>query len=159
MKLIHKSATFLTLFLAVFLFNSCDDNNPLREDWSLAKAHLYDIEGIPQNETESGVTYYIIEEGKGSLSVTRRDQISIYFTARTLKDMDVFDSSYRYGRTTPAMISDIGTKTEGFKEGVKGMKEGEKRVLIVPPELGYGTTGSGGGDTLRYELELDEIKY
>jgi peptidylprolyl isomerase len=30
---------------------------------------------------------------------------------------------------------------QGFSQGIKGMKEGEKRRLFVHPDLGYGTTG------------------
>lgn len=164
MKLIYKSATFITLFLAVFLFNSCDDDR-YQTDWSLAEEHLYDISGVSESETESGVTYYVIEEGSGSYTVERRSQIRVFFTARILRNMDIIESSYRDRSTTPTIIADIGSrnsqtahyKTEGLKEGVKGMKEGEKRVLIVPPELGHGVSEDGEGDTLRYDIELVEI--
>jgi FK506-binding protein 14 len=46
----------------------------------------------------------------------------------------------------------------GWDEGVLGMCVGEKRNLIVPPELGYGDQGAGdvipGGATLNFEIEL-----
>jgi FKBP-type peptidyl-prolyl cis-trans isomerase len=38
-----------------------------------------------------------------------------------------------------------GQVIKGLDEGVVGMKLGGRRTLIVPRELGYGTTGSPGG--------------
>ena len=38
-----------------------------------------------------------------------------------------------------------GNVMPGFDEGVRGMKEGGKRTLRVPPELAYGEKGAGNG--------------
>ena len=47
---------------------------------------------------------------------------------------------------------------KGWEEGILGMCVGEKRQLIVPPELGYGDQGAGdiipGGATLYFDVEL-----
>jgi len=50
-----------------------------------------------------------------------------------------------------------------FDEGVASMKEGGKRKVIIPPELGYGSRGFKGAGIppnaeLRYELELLKVK-
>jgi peptidylprolyl isomerase len=49
----------------------------------------------------------------------------------------------------------------GWQEGIPGMKEGGRRLLIVPSELGYGAIGNGPAigpnETLIFVVDLIKV--
>jgi FKBP-type peptidyl-prolyl cis-trans isomerase FkpA len=55
-----------------------------------------------------------------------------------------------------------GTTIAGLDRGVRGMKPGGKRRLVIPAELAYGKRGMGDvvppGSDLAYEVELLEVR-
>merc|ERR1711963_686213 len=84
------------------------------------------------------------------------DMLSMHYVG-TLESGAKFDSSYDRSEPFKFQIG-VGQVIKGWEEGVLGMCVGEKRRLIVPPELGYGDQGAGevipGGATLFFDIEL-----
>jgi FKBP-type peptidyl-prolyl cis-trans isomerase len=74
-----------------------------------------------------------------------------------------FDSSTN--RQTPfGFMVGAGKVIKGWDEGVMGMREKGKRLLVIPPDKGYGDQAAPGGkipagSTLVFEIELHQIIY
>jgi peptidylprolyl isomerase len=49
----------------------------------------------------------------------------------------------------------------GWQQGIPGMKEGGRRLLVIPPDLGYGSQGAGGAigpnETLIFVVDLVKV--
>ena len=75
-----------------------------------------------------------------------------------LKNGKVFDSNTK-GQPFQFRLG-IGEVIKGWDVGVKGMREGDKRRLVVPPEMGYGKKRMGpipANSTLHFDVELVKV--
>ena len=99
-----------------------------------------------------------IETGSGAEAEKGR-RISVHYTGR-LADGSKFDSSLDRGQPFEFKLG-AGQVIRGWDEGFSGMKEGGKRKLTIPPEMGYGARGAGGvippNATLVFEVELLKV--
>ncbi|MCF8538921.1 MAG: FKBP-type peptidyl-prolyl cis-trans isomerase [Candidatus Nanopelagicales bacterium] len=71
----------------------------------------------------------------------------------------IFDSSWARGEAATFQLSP-GALIEGWTQGVPGMQIGERRLLEIPGELGYGSTPPPGiepNETLIFIVELMSI--
>ncbi len=105
-------------------------------------------------ETASGLRYIVEKEGDGGAKPKMGTAVTTHYTG-TLLDGTMFDSSVQRGE--PATFK-IGQVIQGWNEALMDMTKGEKRILIIPPELGYGERGYPGvipqNAYLVFEVEL-----
>jgi peptidyl-prolyl cis-trans isomerase A (cyclophilin A) len=105
--------------------------------------------------TDSGMRYIVHEEGEGG-KPTKGTKVKAHYTG-TLLDGTKFDSSVDRGQPFEFSVG-AGQVIQGWDEAFLDMKKGEKRTIVLPPELGYGSTGAGGvippDAFLVFEVEL-----
>ncbi len=92
--------------------------------------------------TRSGLYYQVEKEGSGATPKSGT-KISAHYTGRLLENGQKFDSSYDRNKPLQFPVG-AGHVIKGWDEALIQMKKGEKRTLIIPPELGYGEQGAGG---------------
>ncbi len=90
--------------------------------------------------TFGGITYETLKEGQGRQVLKPDERVTIHYTG-TFEDDKVFDSSRdRGGPWTFDLGSELAPP--GLNYGIVGMKVGERRKLILPPNVGYGALGT-----------------
>jgi len=86
------------------------------------------------------------------------DILTVNYTGR-LQDGTVFDTSS--GEEPPRFMIGAGLMIQGWEQGLPGMRQGGKRLLIIPPEMAYGEQGRGPippNATLIFEVELVKVE-
>lgn len=102
-------------------------------------------------------------ESKNMAEAKVGDVVVMNYTGR-LEDGTVFDSNIdpNFGHVEPFSFTlGAGDVIAGWDKGIVGMKVGEKKMLTIPPEDGYGAMGVGlipPNSTLIFDVELVEIK-
>ena len=91
--------------------------------------------------TSSGLRYVIKKQGTGN-PPAKGTTVVVNYTGRLLVSGQKFDSSYDRGEPITFAVG-TGRVIKGWDEALLTMKKGEKRVLIIPPELAYGARGAG----------------
>jgi len=88
------------------------------------------------------------------------DKLHMHYTG-TLQDGNTFDSSIPRGEPLVFTLG-AGQVIKGWDQGLLNMCVGEKRVLTIPPHLGYGSRGAGGvippNAVLTFDVQLLEIE-
>jgi peptidylprolyl isomerase len=102
--------------------------------------------------TKSGLMYEVLKKGSGT-SPSATSKVTVHYKGMLL-DGTVFDST----EEGHAAALEVDRVIAGWSEALVAMKRGEKRRLVIPPELGYGERGYPGaipGDAfLVFEVEL-----
>jgi FKBP-type peptidyl-prolyl cis-trans isomerase len=152
---IKKDLISLVVILAVlsagfyFLMKPKTLNAPTDDNTVTEQGNQKNMEELKIETTQEGT-------GEGAKN---GDKVQVHYTG-TLEDGTKFDSSVDRG--TPFMF-DLGTGQviEGWEKGILGMKVGEKRILTIPSEMGYGSRGAGEiippNATLIFEVEMLKI--
>jgi FKBP-type peptidyl-prolyl cis-trans isomerase FkpA len=105
-----------------------------------------------------GLQYTDEQVGTGAEATTGKTAV-VHYTG-WLMDGTKFDSSLDRNQPFSFPLG-AGQVIKCWDEGVAGMRVGGKRILIVPPQLGYGARGAGNvippNATLKFEVQLLDV--
>ena len=108
--------------------------------------------------TESGLRMIIHKEGNSTIPLPGQN-VSVHYRGM-LEDGSQFDSSVDRGQPIRFPLGQ-GRVIKGWDEAIALMSKGEKRTLIIPPDIAYGARGKGTippNATLIFEVELIDFK-
>lgn len=111
-------------------------------------------------QTPSGLFYKITEKGSGK-QAQKGDTVSVHYEG-SLTNGNVFDSSFARNEPIEFPLGK-GMVIPGWEEGISLLHEGDKATFLIPPALGYGAQGAGGGVIppnawLLFKVELIKAK-
>lgn len=112
------------------------------------------------SRSADGIFYKITKAGSGP-APTAGQTVSVLYTGKFL-DGKIFDQSSAHGGQPIEFAAGQGQVIKGWDEVLLTMKKGEKRFVVLPPELAYGSAGAGGvippDAWLVFEIELVDVK-
>ena len=104
-----------------------------------------------------GVTKETITPGDGTTFPKKGDRLTMHYTGTLADGGKQFDSSVSRGTPFQFVIG-IGQVIEGWDQGVIQMSLGEKAMLKITSDYGYGAEGAPGAippnADLNFEVEL-----
>lgn len=107
----------------------------------------------PATLQTTDITLGIGAEAKAGTEITVHYLLAFWSTKKT------FQASWDTGSPVPFQLG-VGAVIKGWDQGVPGMKIGGRRLLVVPPDLGYGAGGNGipPNETLVFVVDLLAVK-
>ncbi len=85
--------------------------------------------------------------------------VTVNYVGALYKNGKIFDASWNRKQTFTTPLS-TGSVIPGWVQGIQGMKVGGRRVLVIPPSLGYGSTAQSGipaNSTLVFVVDLLKV--
>lgn len=137
-----KSEFATALFFTLFILMACGHQK--------TQENIY-------TETKSGLKYLILQEGKGP-KAKKGDEVIVKERMGYTNGKELFSTEGM--KNLPKILLGGGQAIAGVDEGLRGMRVGEVRKLIVPPSLSKRTqypTFLSPDSTLVYNIELVEI--
>jgi FKBP-type peptidyl-prolyl cis-trans isomerase FkpA len=121
-----------------------------------AAAAWFTTQRLHYTTTSSGLQYRVVRAGEGP-NAGANDYALVEYAGR-LEDGTEFDSSR--GQPVPMQVSGV---VPGFSEALQLMNKGSSMRVRIPPALGYGPAGAGGGvippnATLEFDITLVDFR-
>jgi len=111
---------------------------------------------VPAGDPPADLVIEDLTVGDGK-EATKGANVEVHYVGVAWSTQREFDASWNRGDTFEFRLG-AGQVISGWDQGVAGMKVGGRRVLTIPPHMGYGNQGAGGvikgGETLIFVVDL-----
>lgn len=115
---------------------------------------------VPSGAPPKSLEVKDLEEGSGAAAKSG-DAVTVNYVGVDYKTGKEFDASWDRGEPFTFTLGG-GEVIPGWEKGVEGMKVGGRRELVIPPGLGYGSTGSPPAippnETLVFVIDLEALE-
>ncbi len=115
---------------------------------------------VPKGKAPKKLVIKDLKQGSGA-EATDGHQVTVQYVGVSFKNGRQFDASWDRGQPFPFTLG-AGQVIPGWDQGVKGMKVGGRRELIIPPDLAYGERGAppaiGRNETLVFVVDLLSVQ-
>jgi len=112
--------------------------------------------GAPSGTAPTTLESKDIVVGTGA-EVAATSTITFHYTLMTWSNGALIESSWNSGSPATYPLAEL---IVGWQQGIPGMKVGGRRLLVVPPDLGYGAQGSGPvgpNETLIFVMDIVSV--
>ena len=165
----HKFQKVTLLIAPILLFTACSTDggvNPMTSSSQSSSASLPEVGGskgskptisAPSSEAPKTLEQKDIFVGTGKEAVAT-STLEVHYTLMAWSTGNLVESSWDSGQTATFPLSGV---IAGWQQGIPGMKEGGRRLLVIPPDLGYGAAGAGAAigpnETLIFVVDLVKV--
>jgi peptidylprolyl isomerase len=160
----------VTLLIApLLLLAACSTDggvNPMTSSAQSSSASIPEIGGsngskptisAPSGDAPKNLEKKDIFVGTGKEAVAT-SILEVHYTLMAWSTGNLVESSWDSGQTATFPLSGV---IAGWQQGIPGMKEGGRRLLVIPPDLGYGASGAGAAigpnETLIFVVDLVKV--
>jgi peptidylprolyl isomerase len=110
---------------------------------------------VPKGKPPEQLVVKDLEKGTGATAEPGKN-VTVQYVGVSALNGRQFDASWDRGEPFSFQLG-AGSVIPGWDEGVKGMKVGGRRQLVIPPDLAYGPQGSpptiGPNETLVFVID------
>ena len=114
----------------------------------------------PSGEPPAELQKQDIVKGKGT-AARAGDTVSVQYVGNSWSTGTQFDASWDRGAEPFRFPLGAGQVIPGWDQGVAGMKPGGRRLLVIPPDLAYGTQSPSPdiapNETLIFVVDLKQL--
>jgi len=154
----HRRFPRVSAFLLLSLVFFAPELRAQREKIPAEDLEIVEKTWPEAKKTNTGIRYVIMQEGTGARPKPG-ENVAVLYTGKLLGGA-VFDETQDKDKPFRVRVA-RDQVIQGWDQVLQLMRVGEKRLVVIPPELGYGTRGQAPkiprNATLVFIIELLEV--